>query len=245
MIVLSVLALSACATTSEKQSEAKKQQLVTTLTALGAGYMERGQMDVAHHELKHALSIDPDNSQANNVMAVLQARLGESKKADAYFRKSISAQPDNSDAQNNYGMFLCQQGRLNDAIEHFKSALANPLYSTPGRANLNAGLCLMKMPEPERAEKYFRATLESDPKQPVALYFMSKINFDQGRPLTARGYIQRYFRVAKDSPMALLLAVQIERALGARNAAASYAFRLRSLFPSSPEAKQLRALAGT
>jgi len=42
----------------------------------------------------------------------------------------------------------------------------------------------------------------------------------------------------------LLLAFRIERALGAKDAQASYALRLRGKFPDSAEAKQLRTLIG-
>jgi len=244
-VVLFALTLAACVTVREGNESTKDNKaLVVTLTELGAGYMERGELDVANHELEHALSIDPDNSQANNIMGLLQARLKQYKKAEQHFRRAVSEQPDNSDAQNNFGVFLCQQGRLNEADEHFKAALANPLYRTPDLANINAGICLMKMPEPVRAEKYFRAALDANPNQPVALYYMAKISFDQGKALSARAFIRRYFALAKDTPEALLLAVRIERALRARNTAASYALRLRSLFPASPEAKQLRTFAG-
>ncbi len=243
-VLLAALTLGACVTVPPTGAPVRDdKKLVDTLTQLGAGYMERGELDVANHELEHALSINPDDSQANNIMGLLQARFKNDKKAEKYFRKSISEQPDNSDAQNNYGVFLCEHGRLKESEEHFKDALANPLYPTPELANVNAGLCFMKLPEPKRAENYFRAALENNPGQPVALYYMAKISFDQGNLLQARGFIQRYFTVAKDSPAPLLLAVRIERALGARNSSASYALRLRSLFPGSPEAKELRTLS--
>ncbi len=238
------LLLGACVTVQPNGATKNNKQLVATLTQLGAGYMARGELDVAHHELTHALEIDPDDSQANNIMGLLYARLKDDRKAEQHFRRAISSQPGNSDAQNNYGVFLCNRGRLKAAEKHFSLALENPLYKTPELANMNAGICYMKMPDPLGAEKHFRAALGIKPKLPLALYYMAKITFDQGQPLPARGYIRRYFKVAHDEPQPLLLAVRIERALGARNAAASYALRLRSLFPDSPEATQLRTLTG-
>jgi type IV pilus assembly protein PilF len=50
--------------------------------------------------------------------------------------------------------------------------------------------------------------------------------------------------VATDTPEVLLLAFRIERALGAKDAQATYALRLRGKFPQSGEAKQLRTLTG-
>jgi type IV pilus assembly protein PilF len=56
--------------------------------------------------------------------------------------------------------------------------------------------------------------------------------------------MQRYFEVATDTPEVLLLAFRIERALGDKNAQATYALRLRGKFPQSAEARQLRTLTG-
>ncbi len=243
MVALSLL-LGACVTERPSMSSKKKEQLVATLTELGAGYMQRGKFDVAHHELRHALNIDPDNSRANDVMGLLYARLGDYDKAEHYLRKAISAQSRNSDAQTDYALFLCQRGRLKDADRHFRAALKNPLYKSPQLADTYAGLCALKVPDNLRAEKYFRSALVIDPALPVPLYYMARISFSQGQLLPARDYIHRYFKVAKPSPRPLLLAVRIERALGDRDAAASYAVSLRGMFPDSPQAQQLRALEG-
>ncbi|MDA8362736.1 MAG: type IV pilus biogenesis/stability protein PilW [Gammaproteobacteria bacterium] len=242
-VALSLL-LGACVTVGPTGKPTNKKQLVSTLTQLGAGYIARGEYDVALHELKHALEIDPDDSEANNIMGLLYARLKDNDRAEHYYRKAISLQPDNSDAQNNYGVFLCQRGQLKSAEKHFTAALSNPLYKTPELADMNAGVCYMKGADSLNAERYFRAALEINPKLPLALYYMAKIGFDQGQPGLARGYIQRYFKVAKPSPVPLLLAVRIERALGHVNAAASYAVSLSGMFPDSPEAQQLRTLDG-
>ncbi len=236
------LFLAACETVTPGMPPVNKKALAATRTQLGAGYMARGEYDVAHHELKRALAIDPDNSEANNIMGLLYWRLKDYDRANRYFRRSVSLQPDNSDAQNNYGVFLCERGRLRSAARHFRAALSNPLYKTPERADINAGICYMKVPNALKAEKYFRAALESNPKVPAALYYMAKISLDQGQPQSASNYIHRYFGVAKPSPEPLLLAVRIERALHNVNAAASYAVSLRGMFPDSPEAKQLDTL---
>ncbi|MHB8347308.1 MAG: type IV pilus biogenesis/stability protein PilW [Acidiferrobacterales bacterium] len=238
------LLLGACVTVKTGAPPPDNKQLVATLTQLAVGYMERGEFDVAHHELKHALEIEPDNSQANNILGLLYARLKDDSKAEKYFRRATSAQPDNSDAQNNFGVFLCDRGRIKSAEKHFKAALMNPLYKTPELAETNAGVCYMKIPDPLRAEKHFRVALGINPRLQLPLYYMAKISFDQGQLLPARGFIRRYFKVAKQNPQALLLAVRIERALGDHNAAASYAIDLRGLFPDSSEAQQLRAMDG-
>lgn len=236
--VLLVL-LTACAG-EPTVDEAKRAELVRIRTQLGAGYLQRNQLEVARQELERALAIDADDSQANNVMGLLHARLKNNEVAEKHFRKALSAQPDNADAHNNYGVFLCDLGRLDEAEQQFNLALGNPLYKTPELANINAGLCLMKRPAPARAVKYFKQALEVNPKLGTALLQMAKISFDSGQSLSARGYMQRYLEVAPDSAESLLLAANIERALGNREMQAHYGLRLTAKYPASPEAKQFK-----
>lgn len=236
--------LAGCASSTERQAEQDKlNKRVETHVMLGASYLQRGQLDIAKQELDKALYEAPDNSQANNIMGVLQWRLKYYDEAERYFRKALAYDGNNASAHHNYGAFLCDRGKLEEGIRHFDAAAVNPLYPYTAEVNLNAGVCLMKKPAPAAAEKYFREALRINPKLSGALYQMAKLSFDSGQRLSARGFVQRYFQSAGETPETLLLAVKIERALGNKNAEASYAFLLRNKFPDSPEAGQLRAAA--
>jgi type IV pilus assembly protein PilF len=240
-----VLALGGCASQAEREAEAARvAKQIEAHTNLGAAYLARNKLDVAQKELERALEIDPDSSQANNIMALLQIRLKNDEKAEKHFRHAISEKPDNSDARNNYGVFLCERGRLGEADEQFRTAIKSPLYQSPEQANMNAGICQLKKPDTKAAAAYFRAALKASPQYPPALLHMARLSFDANEMLPARGFMQRFFEAARDTPEALLLAFRIERALGAKDAQASYAVRLRGKFPDSAEAKQLRMLTG-
>jgi len=242
LIVFLIVAVAGCASSSEREADLeKKNKRAETHVMLGASYMQRGQLDVANQELQTALSEMPDNSQANNIMGVLQWRLKKYDEADRFFRKALDKDAGNSSAHHNYGAFLCDRGKLDAGVRHFDAAAGDALYPSRAEVNLNAGVCLMKKPAPAAAEKYFREALRINPMLPGALYQMARLSADSGQRLSARGFIERYFQSAEDTPESLLLAVRIERALGNKNAEASYALRLRSKFPASPEAGQLRA----
>lgn len=242
---LLLLALSGCTSTAvQEASEAKNAKRVAIHTELGAKYLSRNQLDVALQELERALDLSSSDSQANNLMALLQLRLKNYEKAEQHFRRSISEGPENSDARNNYGVFLCERDRIDDADEQFRAALKNRLYQSPDQANTNAGICQLKKSNKAAAQEYFRSALQSNPQQPVALINMARLSFENGDVLPARGFIQRYLDLVSDSPDTLLLAFRIERALGDKDAQASYALRLRGKFPDSIEAKQLRSLTG-
>lgn len=244
-VLLLSTVLAGCASTAERQAEQDKlNKRVETHVLLGSGYMQRGQLDVAKQELDKAYRLVPDNSQVNNMMALLQWRLNNPDEAERHFRKAVAAEPPDPEAWNNYGVFLCERGKIDAAVTWFQKAITNAFYRTPEEANLNAGVCLMKKPAPTVAEKYFREALRINPRLPGALYQMAKVSLDSGRALPARGFIERYFQSAEDTPEALLLAVKIERVLRNKNAEASYALRLRGKFPASPEAGQLQTLSG-
>lgn len=244
ILVFLPMIISGCASTAERQAEQTKiTKMAETHVLLGSGYLQRGQLEVAREELEKALKISPDYSQANNIMAVLQWRLRDYDKADRYFRKALSSDENNASAQHNYGAFLCDRGKIDEGLKYFDAAIANQLYSFAADVNLNAGVCLMKKPAPQVAEKYLREALRINPKLSGALYQMAKISLDTGKAISGRAFIERYFQAAEDTPESLLLAVKIERVLRNKNAEASYAIRLRGKFPTSPEAEQLAAMS--
>lgn len=244
-LTVSAVLVSACASKAEREEKALRyNKRVEVHTQLGASYLSRNQLEIAQQELERALAINPDDSQANHIMGLLQIRLKRDDKADEHFRRAVNEEPENPDARNSYGVFLCERGQLEQADEQFRAALKNPLYKSPEQASLNAGICQLKKPDKPAAAGYFRTTLTHNPRQPQALLHMANLTFEAREMLPARGFMQRYFEVAQDSPEALLLAFRIERALGAKDAQASYALRLRGKFPQSAEAKQLRTLTG-
>lgn len=245
VLLVAGLLLAGCASDAERQaSEAKRRQMIDTNIQLATGYLQSGQVEYARERLERALQIDPQDSQANNMMALLQWRLKEYDAADRHFRRALDTEKANGEAQNNYGVFLCERGRIDQAESWFQRAIANPYYRTPAIANQNAGLCLMKRGDRQSAEAYFREALKIDPRLPPSLQQMAIIALDSGRALAARGFVQRYFEVGEDNPEVLLTAVRIERALRNKDAEASYAVRLRGKFPGSPEAEQLQRMAG-
>lgn len=243
VLLLAGLLAAGCASDAERQaSEAKRRQMIDTNIQLATGYLQNGQVEYARERLERALQIDPHDSQANNMMALLQWRLKDYEAADTHFRRALDADEKNAEAQNNYGVFLCERGRIDRAETWFKRAIENPYYRTPAIANQNAGLCLVKRGDRQGAEMYFREALKLDPRLAPSLQQMARIAFDSGRVLAARGFLQRYFEVGEDNPEILLLAARVERALNNKDAEASYALRLRGKFPGSPEAEQLKRL---
>jgi type IV pilus assembly protein PilF len=207
---------------------------------LAVAYMQRDQLGVALQNVKKAISIDPNNGEGHNVMAIIYSRLGESSLAERHFKRSKELEPKNPYTLNAYGSFLCGKKRYKEADEQFNAAMKNPLYTTPEVALTNAGICAKRAKDTDKAEAYLRRALQYNGRFPLALFQMAQLSYDSGDSTAAKVFLNRYHEVAKYTSQSLWLAIQIERKLGNKSAEASYSMQLRGSFPDSTEVQLLR-----
>jgi type IV pilus assembly protein PilF len=240
--ILILALLSACQSTPVQSAGGEPQsasRLAEVHTQLGIGYMREGKLEQAHDRLQRALEADPNFSTAHNAMGLLQEQLKNPAMAEKHYRRAISLNPADSAARNNYGGFLCRQKRYQEGEAQFIKVTENPLYQTPEFAYANAGVCMKRAGDAEKAERFLRSALQINPKIPLALFAMSELSYDKERYLTARAYLQRYLEVAPHTSQSLWLGVRIERELGDKNTASSYALLLKSNYPDSRETQLL------
>ena len=208
---------------------------------LAANYLQRGQLEVAIEEINKSLEADKNNKSANYIMALIQIRLNKAEKSERYFKKAISGPDPLPNAQHDYANLLCRKAEYKKAEDLYRSLLENPLYKNRARLLANVGACFYKQEKYKEAENALRQSLRVNPNSPAALLQMTKISFVNGKTLETRGWYQRYFQLgAKGGPEILFIAYQTEKALGDKNAAASYALKLRSKYPNSSQAKKLK-----
>lgn len=223
---------------AEEQTEARQRARIHT--DLGAAYFGSGQLGVALEELNVAIQADSGFAPAYNMLGLVYMTLREDDKAEENFRRSLSLSGADSDANNNYGWFLCQRGKIDDSIRHFMAALKNPLYATPEKSYLNAGICARKKNDDAEAEEFLLKAIRLQPRQPQALFHLADINFKRGNHAESKKFINQFSRIAAPTPESLWLGIRIERRLGNRSDEASYGLQLRKTFPDSPEAQALR-----
>jgi type IV pilus assembly protein PilF len=243
VLLVSALLLGACGSKpseQKKRDQAAKDKLVITNVRLAGIYLQRGQLNFAKEKADKAIEADPSSSMANNMMGILSWRLKEYDNADRYFRRAVRYGPDNALAANNYGAFLCDMGKIDDSLEYFDRAAENPYYEKRSGAMTNAGRCLMKKPDSQKAETYFRRALKYNANEAEALYYLAQISYDTNRTLTARGFLERYFATGSQSAESLYLAVRVENAMGNKRLAIRYARRLKDQYPTSPEASRVK-----
>lgn len=238
--VLAIVLVQACSSTPEKgpQTEEAREKLINTYVSAAGIYMQQGQLQFAKEKIDKALALDDDDVNANNVLGLFYWRTKEFDKAEKAFKKALRRDSKDPDTLHNYGFFLCEQKRYKESLVEFDKAIANPLFPAHKKAssNVSAGTCAMRIKEYAKAEQYYRAALALNPKEPVALRVMGKISARNGKLMSARAFMQRYFRVAKPTSSTIYLAMRVEEALDSPKSAALLARKLLKEFPDSKEA---------
>ncbi len=204
-------------------------------TELASAYFERGNMGVALEELRIAIDADPNYAQAFNVLGLVHMDLRENAVAQQHFERALRLSPNDPDINNNYGWFLCHSGREEQSIAYFLAAIKNPLYHTPARSYVNAGLCAMRKNNERDAFDYFERALRSEPDNRQAVLHMASIQHKRGQLESARAYIGRFNKLVEPTAESLWLALRIERKLGDKSAENTLATQLRRRFSGSKE----------
>lgn len=209
-------------------------------TELGALYFQDGNLAIALDELKIAIEADSGYAPAYNVRGLVHMYLRETDLAEADFKQALRLAENDPEINNNYGWFLCQVAREKESVGYFLRAIKNPLYQTPERAYLNAGVCSQKAGDSAAAEDFFQKTLRFSPDNSQALFHLAGINYKRGNLEVAKRQLSDVVRNTEPNAELLWLALRIERRLGDRSAEAGYAVQLRRKFSGSPEYQELQ-----
>ena len=237
---LMVMSLAGCGQSSLRNGAESKESLAQIYTNLGLAYMQQGNNDTALDKFLKALEQDADHADAHHYIASIYQQQGQLEKAEQHYQRALRLDAENPMLQNNYGTFLCERDQYPQAEKLFLDVAKNPRYNTPALAYENAGLCVLRARDAQKAERHFRAALEINSKLLGTLYQMALLMVNSGRPLPARAYLQRYSELVAPEPRSLWLGILIERKLGDAQAVANYSMRLKSNFPNTEEAQLLR-----
>lgn len=219
--------------TSSDQSENQRRAEIRMQLAIG--YYQQGQLSVALDEIKQALQIDPNYSDAYSVRALIYMDMGETALAQDNFQRAMKLAPNNPDLSNNYGWFLCQNGQERQSIPYFEAALKSRVYQSPVKALNNAGACSLKMKDLASAERYLTEAFRQDPANLDTNANLAKLHYARGEYQQARSYISRATKADPISADVLWTAIRVERKLANRPGENSFAIQLRRRHPNSPE----------
>jgi type IV pilus assembly protein PilF len=202
---------------------------------LAVGYFRNGQMAVALEEAKRATQIDPTFPDSYGLLGLIYMELDDRRAAEENFQRALQLDPSNPDFNNNYGWFLCQTGRERDSMAYFQRALRDPLYTTPARANFNAGYCLFRLKDYAGAEPFLRRSFELDASSIPTKYELARLYLATGQTDRAAFYYGLLVKSVDASPESLWLGLKVARAQGDLRSETQLATELRTRFPGSKE----------
>jgi type IV pilus assembly protein PilF len=208
---------------------------------LAAGYYDLGRYAIALEEANVAVQIDPNYAPAYRVLGMTYMALRDDRNAEQNFQRALRLDPVDPETNDSYGMFLCQRKREQEGIKYFLTALRNPLYATPEKSWVNAGVCAEQTGDTAAAEDYFQKALGLNPSQPQSLFHLAEIAYRRDDLPAAKSYLLRLPPEVTPNAKLLWLELRVERKLGNRSGEASYGFQLRKNFPDSPETQALLA----
>lgn len=208
-------------------------------TNLAIEYYQRGNMVVALEETRAAIKIDPAFMPAYNVQGLVYMELREDTMARESFETALRLSPNDPEILNNYGWFLCLRQEHSRAMDFFARVRANPLYATPEKPLLNAGLCARLQGRNAEAEDLLRRAVLIRPDLAGALYNLAEITFEKGNLKESEVYLVRYMRLGEPTLSALVLGVKLARAMGEKAAEDSMSQQLRRRFPDAPQAREV------
>jgi len=245
-VILLISLLSACAgqTPKEQKKEKTDKQGAVINVQLAAGYIQRGEWEVAKNKLEKAIKLDKEYVPAYTTMAVLMSMINKPLEAENYYLEALDLAPKNPELQNNYGTFLCKNGKYKEAFEQFEKAINNAFYDTPEVAHANYGYCLLQSSKPDykKTEEHLRFALKANPKLVSALLAMAELGIDTRQYLMARAYTQRYHALVKANAHSLWVQIQAEYALGDKEYFLQLSKKLIKRFPQSEEVALLMKL---
>ena len=241
LTVFMVLSVFGCSQNNSTVNKLSKQEQTDLYRELGVRYYQLGHLEDAKEKLTKALEINPKDAQTHNTLGVLYGRLGETDVAKKHFGIAIALAPDNAKIKNNFGRFLCEQGKYSQAEKYLRSAANDRTNQIQWQVLTNLGHCELLQGHKQKAILYFKKALLQNPEHAPALLAVAKIYYNDGKYMSARAFLERFFSASGELQPAdsLYLGYRIETALGADKQAEQYSASLLRQFPDSPEAEKL------
>ncbi len=132
---------------------------------------------------EQALSLNPDNAQANLGLGIVLDQLGRGDESGAFYERSVAASPD-AIAYNNLGTWYHQRGRLDEAERAYRRAVE--LKPQLAQAHNNLGIIYSLSGDDARAIDAFATALRHDPRNCKAATNLGLALKHAGRPDEAR-----------------------------------------------------------
>lgn len=214
------------------------EEAAKTRMSLGLTYLQNNNYTQAKKNLDKALEFNPRSADVQYAMAYYYQLVGDSLRAEEFYKTAIDLAPNNGDIANSYGAFKCQNGDYEKAKAYFFEAINNRLYANAAQTYENLALCAQSQGKLDEAIGYFEDALQHQPARGKTLFLLSELYVVSQQWELAELTLQKYQRVAKVTPDSLWLSYEIAKGKGDVEKAAGYGDMMLSLFPESELTKR-------
>lgn len=237
-----------CVSTSDSRfkNNANKDDALRKYTDLGLTYIQSGNTLDAMPPLKRALEIDPKSANVHAALAMLFQIEKDHLLAEKHFHKALqySSGVNKTRIRNNYASYLFRSERLIDACEQLEQASQDAFYEKRSQVFENLGVCYQRLGKNAQALASYERAVNIDDSRARALLESSFLHFQNNDVKDSEQYYSSYqrlvrYRIVSHTPKSLWLGIQLSRLSADKNAEASYALKLRNMFPDSPENKDI------
>ncbi len=147
-------------------------------TALGNVQLQLGNVQQAQQALEHALSLDSEMADAQNLMGLCFTRLSKPEDAARSFRKALQIDPGLTEARINLAVLLADQGDMEKA----EAAMQSLLRTNPGSADLHHryALVLASSKQWAKAAEQMQQAIHIEPRSAILYTDLGDISVAAG-----------------------------------------------------------------
>ena len=161
---------------------------------------QRGALEDAEKGYHTVLAVEPENTDALQLLGVLRHQQGDSNEAIRLIKKALKRAPKSPQCHQNLASVFNSLGRLDEAEKHFRKAIA----LDPGEAEFHAnlGIVMGQKDREEEAVACFENALRADPKCPVANQELGGIWLERKHFDRTELYLRAYLECVPDDHQA-------------------------------------------
>lgn len=242
LLVVSLLTLSACVTTTESAftRKANVNDAIQKYVELGLEYIKRDDYQRARKHLDRALELDPDNAAALAARGLIFHREGEPQLAEKAYVEALDSDPSYTRGLTYYGAFLFSEQRYEHAKAQFELAAEDVNYPSRSQIYSNIALCNTKLGLTQEAIDAYTKALRLERMNGRALAGITELLLEQGDYARASAYYNRLITLVaqqglKHSPQSLWQGVRIAKFYNSKEQLDAFGTLLAQLYPDSEE----------
>jgi tetratricopeptide (TPR) repeat protein len=170
-----------------------RQQLAAAAETVGE---LRDQLLAAAEVYLRAITLKPDDFDANLNLSVCYYQLRQYNKAEQYCREALAVEPGNHHAHTNLGAILNQLGRPHEAIRQYRTSLE--LNARQPRVLVNLGSSYIQLQQWPNAVNAYQLAADMDPRSATPLERLGYCYFYQGDYASAERFYQAALTLEPD-----------------------------------------------